>query len=522
MPQVATKLMPTAKGGFMARKVIPPDVRDAFGGKVEERFVTGPMTILRARAEHREWSSDIESRIANARALRKGEGRSFTPKEMRALAAEWYGWFIARNPQVPPDVLCSELYGAAMACGMFQGDPMDLWEVDSRMRERVRPLIADEAKPNQFLAAKRLVLDAASRDMFLDYVTRDFFAAVALLARREHGDEGPDKYAEQFPPIGQVSADPSLTPWALFERWIADAKPADSTVNRWRGVFLKLQADFPNQGAAALLPEQMQTWAEGLINSERAPVTVHRIWLLACRTVFAFAVGKKLIGRNPFIGWNVTVPKKIRTRETKAFTELEIDTILHAASAIDVRSKGGAAKRWCPWLAAYSGARMGELTQLRGVDIDIARHAMTITPEAGTVKTKETRTVPLHDHLIEQGFLDYVKANGNGPLFCTEPDGAVRAGTATKRVKARAVTAREHLATWVRSLGVNDPELSPNHAWRHTFKAIGSRCQISDKTLDFIVGHAPATVGNKYGEPTLDDKTHELRKFPRYAAAENL
>ena len=78
----------------------------------------------------------------------------------------------------------SELYGPAMAGGLFSGDPLEFWERDSGMRERVRPIIADEAKSNQFLAAKGLVLDAASRDMFLDYVTRDFFAALALLARR--------------------------------------------------------------------------------------------------------------------------------------------------------------------------------------------------------------------------------------------------------------------------------------------------------------------------------------------------
>jgi hypothetical protein len=47
----------------------------------------------------------------------------------------------------------------------------------------------------------------------------------------------------------------------------------------------------------------------------------------------------------------------------------ESNTILNAALAIDPRTKGDAAKRWTPWLAAYSGARMGEITQLRGADI---------------------------------------------------------------------------------------------------------------------------------------------------------
>src|SRR2546421_176613 len=152
--------------------------------------------------------------------------------------------------------------------------------------------------------------------MFLDYVTRDFFAALTLLARRARGDHGPDKWAEQFLRY-EGAADPSLTAWVLFERWIAKAKPAASTVDRWRAVFLGLQRDFPNTNAAALLPEQMQQWANSLINDKRTARTVADIWVSAARTVFAWAVGEKLISRNPFVGWRLKVPKKSKARETK-------------------------------------------------------------------------------------------------------------------------------------------------------------------------------------------------------------
>jgi hypothetical protein len=306
MPRVATKLAPTTKGGFVARKVIPSDVRDEYaklyGQRTEERLNTGPLPVSLARAKHREWSSEIEVRIVNIRAARKGEGRTLTSKEARALAGEWYHWFTARmvSHNWPADVwgdyqwrVYSEFYGPAMAGGVFSGDPLDFWERDNAMRERVRPIIADEAKSNQFLAAKRLVLNVASRDMFLDYVTRDFFAALALLARRARGDHGADKWAEQFPRY-EGAADPSLTPWSLFERWIAKGKPASSTVNRWRAVFQRLQSDFPNTSAAALLPEQMQEWANGLIDPGRTAGTVAHIWVGAARTVFAWAIVNRL------------------------------------------------------------------------------------------------------------------------------------------------------------------------------------------------------------------------------------
>ena len=84
------------------------------------------------------------------------------------MAGEWYEWFTAREAASnwPADVwedyqahVRFELYGPAMAGGVFSGDPLEFWERDSGMRDRVRPIIADEAKSQQFLAAKRRVLD---------------------------------------------------------------------------------------------------------------------------------------------------------------------------------------------------------------------------------------------------------------------------------------------------------------------------------------------------------------------------
>lgn len=242
--------------------------------------------------------------------------------------------------------MLAELEAAAIQSGIYAGDPLDIWDVNPAIRERVRPVVVDEAKGEQFLAAKRMALDAASRTMFLDYLTRDFFAAITLLARRARGDYGSDKHAEQFPRSGSdAPADASLTPWKLFERWVAKAKPAISTVDRWRGVFLKLTADLPNTSAGALLPEQAQTWANGLISEERTEQTVMDTYVRACRTVFNWALQEKLISRNAFVGWRIKVPKKTSNRETQAFTTEESTTILSAALKITGPGKLTAAKR---------------------------------------------------------------------------------------------------------------------------------------------------------------------------------
>jgi hypothetical protein len=64
---------------------------------------------------------------------------------------------------------------------------------------------------------------------------------------------------------------------------------------------------------------------------KRTAVTVRDVWVNASRVVFAWAIGAKLVTRNSFTDWRIAVPKKNSTRETKAFTESEISTILKAA-----------------------------------------------------------------------------------------------------------------------------------------------------------------------------------------------
>jgi hypothetical protein len=64
----------------------------------------------------------------------------------------------------------------------------------------------------------------------------------------------------------------------------------------------------------------------------------------------------------------------------------------------------------------------------------------------------------------------------------------------TKQKKSPAAQVRQRLAAWVRELGVRDPGLSPNHAWRHTFKQIGRRSELDNVILDKICGHTVARV----------------------------
>jgi integrase len=178
-----------------------------------------------------------------------------------------------------------------------------------------------------------------------------------------------------------------------------------------------------------------------------------------------------------------------------------------------------AARRWVPWICAYTGCRVQEATQLRAEDIveQDGTQAIRLLPSAGTIKGGTGRTVPIHEHIIEQGFLAFVRNAGHGPMFYNaSAQAAQRPSDLTNPQKALATKAREHLATWVRKIGVDDPELAPNHSWRHLFKEIADRCDMREKVSDAITGHAPASVGRSYGRPTLEVMAQELRKFPRF------
>jgi integrase len=535
MPRVATKLTPNKSGCFFARKRIPEDVQEEYfhlyGVKWEARFSTSSGTPIRvAQAQHREWLSEIETRIANIRADRGGEGQSLTPKDARALAGQWYHWYLERQKAQPSslehwewvldkanDVVRDEVlpYG-----NNHEEDDVDaIWKRSPHARADLRPFLSDQCETAQFLSARKLVLDVPSRNMFLDALFDDFPAALQLLIRHAKNDYTPDTHPLRFPKfVGTTDA--ALSPWQVFDRWLKANQPAHSTVARWRSVFLKLTEDFSNRHAGSITREEAQDWANALINPERGPRTVRDIWVVAVRTVFSWAVDSKLLAGNPFTEVRVSVPRGTITRETKAFRTDELRTILNAASAVvAITGAGVAARRWVPWLCAYTGARVGEITQLRGSDVirQDGVDAIRITPEAGTVKTRNTKVVPLHEHVLSQGFLDFVKTRGKGPLFYESPSRAhPRPDDPANPRKPRYVKARERLANWVRSLGVSDPELLPNHAWRHTFKQIAERAGISERMSDSITGHAHQSIGASYGAPTLQDMAEALKKFPRY------
>ena len=298
-------------------------------------------------------------------------------------------------------------------------DPEWDWKAHPDVRDAIRPTIAQEAETAAFLVEESVPLTHDATNLFIDAVSDSLLAAYQRLEGIARGNYAPDAQLASFPHYEKMPrTDPHLGVWQLFESWAQAVKPATATFDRWSAVFKAANARFPD--AVNIEFAAAKSWMNGLINDDRSAHTVTTVWRTALKTVFGWGMTERLIKNNPIPEIRIAVPRRNTERETKAFSPAEARIILFAALARDdTKSYDERTQRWVPWICAYSGARAGEITQLRGLDVQQRGNDffVRLTPSAGTMKTRKARTVPLHEHLIAQDFLSFVARAEGGALF---------------------------------------------------------------------------------------------------------
>ena len=312
--------------------------------------------------------------------------------------------------------------------------------------------------------------------------------------------------------MGNTAPPPTLSLSALFERYAASGAANAKTVSKWRGRVVSFIDFLGHDDASRVTRVELNAWTASLVAKGLAKKTIVDGYLPAVRVALAVAYDDGVIAINPASGLKVRAPKAVQLRE-RDLTDDEAATILKAALGrhSDRLAPGHArARRWVPWLCAYTGARVAEITQLRAMDIrqDGGVWIIHITPEAGSVKTGKARSVPIHSHLLEQGILALAKHEDATPLFYWE--GAGNEINPASKVRAA------DLAKWVRTLGVDDPEVQPNHGWRHRFKTMSRAAGIPEYDADRIQGHMPRHEGGKYGSGSLAALREAIERIPRY------
>lgn len=483
-------------GVYWFRKRVPAALVDLVGKREEKRSL-GTKDPHEAKRAHARVAAEVERRWVG---LRLG-AVSLGHREVHALAGEVYRRLVAQHEEAPGSAWVWNV--ASDQLRRLQARRGDPW-ADLDFAEVVDPEI------KEVLEARGISVDEITWDRLQQAVGTAMIQAQGLLRRRAHGDFRPDPDADRFPAVG-TSAFTWEEAWALY---VQQHKPSEATQKRWRTATRSFVAAVGTD-MSRVSEVQVVNWRNSLIAKGLNAITVRDVYVASVRAVLGCAKENLKLNGNPAAGLKTVVPKKKKLRE-KEFTLEEAETILAATFATFshlVTPEHAAARRWVPWLCAYTGARVNEITQLRGEDV---RHEMgipclRITPEAGTVKNYTLRYVPLHQHLIEQGFLAFAQSRGDGPLFFNP--GAKRGSQQKGSLAAR--TGR-HLGEWVRELGIDDPNVAPNHGWRHLFKTRGRDAGIAGDKLDAIQGHAPSTEGGKYGRWPPSVLVRDIEKIPRF------
>lgn len=168
----------------------------------------------------------------------------------------------------------------------------------------------------------------------------------------------------------------------------------------------------------------------------------------------------------------------------------------------------GEAAYWMPLLALFTGARMEELGQLRTIDVRQASFPdasgtmelawfLSITADADEglkLKTASSeRVVPIHPTLISLGFIEYiekVKADGHPRVFPDLKPGAYGRLTAK-------------WGEWFGRYKKIDCGLTDDrmvfHSFRHTFKDSCRAAKIEEGVQRQLMGHAKGDVADSYG-----------------------
>ena len=324
---------------------------------------------------------------------------------------------------------------------------------------------------------------------------------------------------------GGVQARAELLPLLnLFDAYAVAQELKPRTRSEWRR-FLELFIEFlGHDDARAVTEDDVMRWRDHLLVTPRRngraplPVTVRDKYILPIKCTLKYAAEDvKVLQANVAAGVKVRVPRAVRTRPPYYSFEEARAVLLASLEPPQQRLAEPSvfARRWIPWLCAYSGARVGELAQLRREDISEVDGVwvMNITPEAGTVKTGQARLVPLHAHIIEQGFLEELKKHKGGPLFYTPS----RRRTGDDGLNRHISKVGERIAAWVRQdVGITDTGIKPNHAWRHLFTTVAEDAGLPERTVYAILGHAAMDVGRKYGGSMVTAKAKAMLLFPRF------
>lgn len=196
--------------------------------------------------------------------------------------------------------------------------------------------------------------------------------------------------------------------------------------------------------------------------------------------IMRFAVEKDYLAISPLEGLRL---RSSIQKTFSSFTDLEVRKIF-----LEVQREHKSWKKWIVMLAAYTGARRGELVQLRKQDVkfdqETGRHYLLVTEDAGNIKTvNSNRQIPIHMQLINHGFMEFVDNSKSNCIF----------GDLTPQAVTRWFTAFKNKLQIASFDDYGNRKVF--HSFRHTFVTKARGAGISVDHVQQVVGHEKIKTG---------------------------
>ncbi|WP_220738599.1 DUF3258 domain-containing protein [Shewanella sp. c952] len=270
--------------------------------------------------------------------------------------------------------------------------------------------------------------------------------------------------------------------YVVWEALVKD-KPIDLYTPKDIGRFIDRCFELPKMNIG---PYSKMSWSERLEvdvpeKDLASTKSVHHYykWL---QGVFAYAKGDTIgyINASP-----CSIKREFKSRTRGVFDDLELQVFLKAAD-----NEKQLWRKWIVYLGIYTGARRGELVQLRKEDVkfDTAtkRHYLLITDvhESQKLKTGNAkRKIPLHMDLINAGFIDYVESCKER-VFDSVNNSEVVTAWFARQLHNLEIDSTNELGH-IRSF----------HSFRHTFITKVMNAGVQVNLVQQVVGHEISSLG---------------------------
>lgn len=465
-----------------------------------------------AKARYREADAALQEFWQRYRA----SPQPLTQKQIQALAGLLYHQLVGMMDSEPGE---EGIWTAVLRLnkGKMDGGELDAWFGPS---------------VDQLFAKEGVLTDQLSRTRVVHAAFSAIQRAAEVNLKKAQGDYTPDEGAKRYPvwePSKEVPARSEVGAAGKFDLFVLLDHKFDTqslkekTREDYRGYLKKFVEVIGHSDARRVTKDDVRQWRDKLMAEGLTPKTINDKYRAALSAVLSHAVDEFSLFDN--------VAKGIRDKRKapdpkgpKGYDAIQAKTILAATFKGTAKAISAPHRRaifWVPWICAYTGLRVTEVTQLRGVDVrtEGGTPFLFITPEAGSTKSDKAWTTAVHPHLVELGLLSMFKEIGDGPAFYVPYPAETNLSGITG--SSRAKEAGNRVGEWITAdLGIPAPNDRPNHAWRHLFTTLSRDLEMDKQARDYMMGSSPEDAREGYGDWTPATLMREIEKLPRFEVEE--